>query len=58
MVNLAVGTRVIARRHHVEHAVVLAVLERCVDAYVVAVGHHALSNLLLVELRSFRKLRN
>lgn len=58
MVDLAVGTAVVATWHYVEHTVVLAILERSVDTEVVSVCHEALANLLLVNLGSVRKLRN
>ena len=45
-----------APRAHVKHTVVFAVLERGVDAHVVAVSHEALSNLLLVNLCRVSKL--
>ena len=58
VVNLTVGATVIATRHHIEHTVVLTVLEWGVDAHVVTVSHETLSNLLLVEFGCLRKLRH
>ena len=58
MVYLLVGAGVIAAWHDIEHAVVLTVLKRSIDAHMVTICHEALSDLLLVNLGSVSKLRH
>ena len=50
MVYRAVGAAVIATGHDVEHTVFLTILKWCVYAHMVAIGHHALPNFLLVDI--------
>ena len=56
MVHLTVCTTVIARGHHIEHAIILTILERCINRHMVTIGLHGLTNLLLIDICHFCQL--
>ena len=58
MVGLLVCSAIVARSHHVKHAIVFAILERRINAHVVSVCHQALSDFLLVDVCCIRQFRN
>ena len=56
MINMSVCTAVITTCHHVEHTVVLTILEWRINRDVMTIGHKALSDLFLIEISCFAEL--
>ena len=50
MVYLTVCTAIVATGHNVQHTVVLTVLERSVNRYMMTIGHQALAYLVLIQI--------
>ena len=56
VVDLLVGTTVLARSQDISHRVVVVLLEWCVDTHVMVVGLDGLVNLRLIDIRQRREL--
>ena len=56
VIHLTVGTTVIAAGHDIQHTVVLTILERSINTYMMSVGCQTLTDLVFVQLCSFSQL--